>query len=226
MRPEASEGDPEGSIEWREVRSRMPVDVDGELLAEGQLHDGLALAAPGEGEGAAQHRGDEGEQRPKHRRILAAAGVEWQSESRVEAVLSSTDHDNRSPGRPEQNPCGRILGTHRFARCSITAERFAHQTDLTIPVARNAIESAQPRAIANWADIPDREPTGALVTAVDLVIPGDGSCPASFHSSWAGVVGRRAENGAWNSLLVSPEGIGHHVSLFQSCRSRERIGRP
>jgi hypothetical protein len=76
----------------------MPVDVDGELLAEGQLHDGLVLAAPEEGEGAAQHAGDEGEQRPKHRLILAAAGANWESESRVEAGLSSTDQGNRGPG--------------------------------------------------------------------------------------------------------------------------------
>ena len=32
MGPEAGEGDPEGSVERREARPRMAMDVDGELL--------------------------------------------------------------------------------------------------------------------------------------------------------------------------------------------------
>ena len=71
----------------------MPMDVDGKLLAERQLHDGLALATPKESEGAAQHASDEGEQRPKHRRILVASGVGWAPESRAAVALSSTNED-------------------------------------------------------------------------------------------------------------------------------------
>jgi hypothetical protein len=69
----------------------MPMDVDGKLLAEGQLHEGLVLPAPKEREGAAQHDGDERGQRVEHGRIVRAAGFEREPESRAVAGLSSTD---------------------------------------------------------------------------------------------------------------------------------------
>jgi hypothetical protein len=74
----------------------MPMHVDGELLAEGQLHDGLTLPASEEGRSAAQHTSDEGEQRLKHSLILAAAGVEWEPETRAAVALFSTDEDGKS----------------------------------------------------------------------------------------------------------------------------------
>ena len=54
----------------------MLVGVDDELLAEGQLHDGLVLSAPKEREDAAQHDSDEREQHAEHARIVRAAGFE------------------------------------------------------------------------------------------------------------------------------------------------------
>ncbi len=89
----------------------MPVDVDGELLAEGQLHDGLVLSAPKEREGAAQHDSDEREQRVEHSRIVRVAGFEWEPESRAVAGLSSTDEETRQLRKRQQNQRGRILGT-------------------------------------------------------------------------------------------------------------------
>ncbi len=89
----------------------MPVDVDGELLAERKLHDGLVLAAPKEREGAAQHDSDEPEQRVEHGRIVRGAGFEWEPESRAVAGLSSTDEETRQLGKRQQNQRGRILGT-------------------------------------------------------------------------------------------------------------------
>jgi hypothetical protein len=41
--PKSREKDPEGSIERREPRPRMAVNVDGQLLAKCQLYDGLVL---------------------------------------------------------------------------------------------------------------------------------------------------------------------------------------
>ena len=45
---------PEGPVQGRKTWPRMTVDVDGELLAERELHDGLVLSAPEEGGGAPQ----------------------------------------------------------------------------------------------------------------------------------------------------------------------------
>jgi hypothetical protein len=92
-RPQAREGDPEGAIEGGEPWPAVSMGVDRELLTEGQLDDGLALAAPDEGQGAAQYGSDEAEQRPKHRPILIAAGAEWEPESRAAVGLSSTDSE-------------------------------------------------------------------------------------------------------------------------------------
>jgi hypothetical protein len=71
------------------------VDVDGELLAEGQLHDGLVLAAPEQGESAPQHGKGKIEQCPDHRLILVPAAVEWEPESRAVVGLSSMDEEKR-----------------------------------------------------------------------------------------------------------------------------------
>jgi hypothetical protein len=46
MGPEAGECDPEGTVQWRESRPRMAMDVDRELLAERKLYDGLVLSTP------------------------------------------------------------------------------------------------------------------------------------------------------------------------------------
>jgi hypothetical protein len=73
----------------------MLMDVDGELLAEGQLHDGLVLVAPKEREGAAQDNSDERDQRVEHDRIVRVAGFEWEPESRAVAGLSSMDEETR-----------------------------------------------------------------------------------------------------------------------------------
>lgn len=65
------------------------MDVDGELLTEGQLHDGPVLSAPKEREGAAQHDSNERGQRVEHGRIVRAAGFEWEPESRAVADVFS-----------------------------------------------------------------------------------------------------------------------------------------
>ena len=61
-RPEARERDPERAIERGESRSRVPLRVDGELLPQGQLHDGLLLSAPEESEQGAKGGDREGGQ--------------------------------------------------------------------------------------------------------------------------------------------------------------------
>jgi hypothetical protein len=66
MGPEPREGDPEASIQWREPRPRMAMDVDRELLAKRKLHEGLVLSIPEEGARAAHDRCDQSEQRPEH----------------------------------------------------------------------------------------------------------------------------------------------------------------
>src|SRR5258705_6554692 len=95
MRPELREGDPEGSVQRREPRPRMTMDVDGQLLAKRELHDGLVLSTPEEDDRAAHDRSDEREQRPEHHAIPLAAGIEWKSESRAGVGLSSTDEEDR-----------------------------------------------------------------------------------------------------------------------------------
>jgi hypothetical protein len=67
------------------------MDVDGELLTERQLHDGLALAAPEEGQGAAQEGSDETEQRPDHCPILDPTRKEMEPELRPAGSLPFTD---------------------------------------------------------------------------------------------------------------------------------------
>ena len=89
----------------------MPVGVDGELLAEGQLHDGLLLAAPNEREGTAQHDSDEREKRAEHAWIVRVGGFELEPESQGVAGLSSTDEETQKLGKRQQNQHGRILGT-------------------------------------------------------------------------------------------------------------------
>jgi len=74
--PEAGERHPERPIERRETGPRALVDVDGELLAERQLHEGLVLAASKERERTSKRAGEKREPRAEHRRILAAAGME------------------------------------------------------------------------------------------------------------------------------------------------------
>ena len=61
--------------------SRVAMDVDGQLLAKRELHDGLVLSTPEESNRAAHDRSDESKQRPEHHSILVAAGVEWEPES-------------------------------------------------------------------------------------------------------------------------------------------------
>ncbi len=46
LRPDAREGNPEGPVQRGEPGPWVLVDVDGELLAEGQLDDGLVLTTP------------------------------------------------------------------------------------------------------------------------------------------------------------------------------------
>ena len=77
--PEPREGDPEASIQWREPRPRMPMDVDRKLLAKRELDDGLILSTPEEGNRAAHDRRGESEQRSEHHSILLAAGLEWEA---------------------------------------------------------------------------------------------------------------------------------------------------
>jgi hypothetical protein len=43
--PEPREGDPESPVERREPWPRMPLDVDGELLAQRELDESLFLSA-------------------------------------------------------------------------------------------------------------------------------------------------------------------------------------
>ncbi len=62
-RPEARKRDPERAIERGQSRPRLPLRVDGELLPQGQLHDGLLLATPEEREEASDDRRQEQEQR-------------------------------------------------------------------------------------------------------------------------------------------------------------------
>jgi len=94
MAPKPGEKDPEGSVEWREPGPRMAVNVDGQLLAKCQLHDGLVLASPEERNRATHHRSDESEQRPEHHSILLVAGVEWEPESRATVDLSFRDAED------------------------------------------------------------------------------------------------------------------------------------
>jgi hypothetical protein len=96
LRPDAREGHPKGSVQRRESGPRVAVGADRKLLAERQLDDGLALAASEEAERAAKHANDEGEQRPKRRRILAAGVVEWEPESRAAVDLSSMNEEAAS----------------------------------------------------------------------------------------------------------------------------------
>ena len=49
-------GDPEGPLERGEPRPRLPLSVDGELLPQGQLDNGLLLATPKEAEEASEDR--------------------------------------------------------------------------------------------------------------------------------------------------------------------------
>ena len=46
MGPEPGEGDPERTVQRRESRPRMAMDVNRQLLAQRKLHDGLILPAP------------------------------------------------------------------------------------------------------------------------------------------------------------------------------------
>ena len=46
LRPEPRKGDPEGSVQWAQSRSRPILGVDRKLLAEGKLNDRLFLATP------------------------------------------------------------------------------------------------------------------------------------------------------------------------------------
>jgi len=52
MRPEPRKGDPEGSVQWAQSRSRPILGVDRKLLAEDKLDYCLILAAPEKGDDA------------------------------------------------------------------------------------------------------------------------------------------------------------------------------
>src|SRR5262249_42819949 len=95
MRPPPGESDPEGSVQWREPRARMTVNVDGQLLAECQLYDRLVLATSEKSDRAAHDRCDESQERPEHHPILIAVGIEWEPESRAMVDLSSADERDR-----------------------------------------------------------------------------------------------------------------------------------
>jgi hypothetical protein len=62
-RPEPRECDPEGAIERGQSRSRPPLHVDGELLPQGQLDNGLLPATPEERDETSGDRRQELEQR-------------------------------------------------------------------------------------------------------------------------------------------------------------------
>lgn len=102
----------------------MAMDVNGELLTEGQFDEGLILAAPKERERATQHDDDEREQRTDHGRIVRGAGLEWVSQSRAVAHLFSMDEEAPQLGKLQQNQRGRILGTDR-GRSSETTRGLA-----------------------------------------------------------------------------------------------------
>jgi hypothetical protein len=69
-RPEPGKGDPEGTIQRRETRSRMSMREDRELLAQRELDDRLVLAAPEQSEDAPKNRDRESHYGPPHSRIL------------------------------------------------------------------------------------------------------------------------------------------------------------
>ena len=73
-RPETREYDPERPIRRGKPRAGTSLDVDGELLAEGQLHDGLFLPAAEEREQAAKN-GDRDVQRVHAGWILAVPAL-------------------------------------------------------------------------------------------------------------------------------------------------------
>ncbi len=62
-RPATRQRDPERPIDRGESRPGLPLRVDGELLPQGQLHDGLLLATPEEREEASNDSRQELEQR-------------------------------------------------------------------------------------------------------------------------------------------------------------------
>jgi hypothetical protein len=70
-RPATQQRDPERSIDRGESRPGLPLRVDGELLPQGQLHDGLLLAIPKESEQASGHCHQELEQRSHDERDAA-----------------------------------------------------------------------------------------------------------------------------------------------------------
>ena len=71
VRSDARKRDPELPIERRQPRSRVPPRVDGKLLSQGQLRDGLVVATPEEREEASDDRRQELQQR-SHRECDAA----------------------------------------------------------------------------------------------------------------------------------------------------------
>ena len=102
-RPEPREGDPEGAIQQREMRSRMSMHEDRELLAQRELDDGLVLAAPEQSEDAPKDRDRESRYSPHRCRILLECRSRREAESRLALRLPSKDKCGHRRQKPEQN---------------------------------------------------------------------------------------------------------------------------
>ena len=80
-RPEASQCNPEGPIDRGEVRARVFVGIDRELLAESELNDRLFAPTPEEGWDRFEHERDVSEKVSDHRTTLLETRLKIESES-------------------------------------------------------------------------------------------------------------------------------------------------
>jgi len=89
QRPKSKEGYPEASINRGESRTRLLVGVDSELLAEGQLDDGLFSTRPEQGCQADDENRCVCDEDPDHPAILRDNPREIESESCALSLVAS-----------------------------------------------------------------------------------------------------------------------------------------
>ena len=93
-RPESEEGDPESPISVGDPRTSLLLDVDGELLAEGQLDEGLFSLRAKQGRQTGDKDGGVSNEGPNHRGILKLRAREIESEYCTPPLVASRTEDS------------------------------------------------------------------------------------------------------------------------------------
>jgi high-affinity iron transporter len=156
----------------------MAMDVDRQLLAKRELHDGLLLATTKECEDAPKDRDRESRCRPHRAPILLESTMRREAESDSTSDLPSED-DRHTGEKREQNQRGRIMRTHtRSARSLVRALDQA----IRLPTARCSMRYRRALVIV----------AAALTTMIFLGCRPAESAPAPASSS--GSSASRLEN--------------------------------